>query len=535
MRKPIQIGENMNLITTPWVPVIRQDGTKGLIAPWQIVETKNPVIEINAPRADFQGALYQLLIGLLQTCFAPEDEDMWQGYWEEMPDQNDLKTSLEKLTLAFEVDNPSGAAFLQDYDLPEGETKHISALLIEAPGANALKNNSDHFVKRDQAKQLCPGCTATALFTLQANAPAGGVGHRVSLRGGGPLTTLLLPENKVTTLWQKLWLNIFNQEEMPLAETVDGLVFPWLSPTRVSDKKGIITTPENTHPLQRYWGMPRRIRLSTKIENGDCDLCGCSAEYLYTEFITKNYGVNYEGAWVHPLTPYRFDMNNKELPLSLKGQQGGLGYRHWLGMALQDSENGDKAASIVQIYNEERGRDFAIHSASLWCFGYDMDNMKARCWYDSHFPVFYLDQAQKNNLMDWGAELINAAREVVKLLRTQVKEAWFRRPKDVKGDMSPIDRQFWQATETDFYQILEQLAHLSGDTEMAPIHCYQQWLKTLEKQTRLVFESATLESSPEDLDLKRIIHAQNILWKKFYSNKAIKQLKLKATPEESHQ
>ena len=44
---------------------------------------------------------------------------------------------------------------------------------------------------------------------------------------------------------------------------------------------------------------------------------------------------------------------------------------------------------------------------------------------------------------------------------------------------------------------------------------------------------ATLESTPEDLDLKRIIAAQNELWKKFYSNKAIKNLKLKATPEES--
>lgn len=523
----------MNLINEQWIPVNRQNKEKGFIAPWQIAETDNPVIEINAPRADFQGALYQFLIGLLQTCFAPEDEDQWQDYWEDMPDQEDLKVCFEKLTFAFELDNPNDVAFLQDYDLPEGESKQISALLIEAPGGNALKNNSDHFVKRDQVKHLCFSCTATALFTLQTNAPSGGVGHRVSLRGGGPLTTLLLPENKTTTLWQKLWLNIFNQEEMPLAETVDGLVFPWLSPTRVSDKKGAITTPENTHPLQRYWGMPRRIRLTSKIENEDCDLCGCSAEHLYTEFITKNYGVNYDGAWVHPLTPYRYDINNKELPLSLKGQQGGLGYRHWLGMALQDSENGDKAASIVQFYNEDRGRNFAIHSPSLWCFGYDMDNMKARCWYESHFPVFYLDTAQKNNLMDWGAEMINAAREVVKLLRTQVKEAWFRRPKDVKGDMSPIDQQFWQATETDFYLILEQLAKLPGDTGMTPSQYYYQWLKCLEKQTRRVFESATLESTPEDLDLKRIIHAQNELWKKFYSHKAIKNLKLRATPEET--
>ena len=517
----------------PWIPVIFQDGTKGLIAPWQIAETDNPVIEINAPRADFQGGLYQLLIGLLQTIFAPEDEDEWLEYWDETPLANYLKEAFEKLAFAFELANPDGVAFLQDYDLSEGESKHISALLIEAPGANALKNNSDHFVKRNLVNRLCPSCTATALFTLQANAPSGGVGHRVSLRGGGPLTTLLLPENKNTTLWQKLWLNILNQEEMEIAETIDARVLPWLSKTRVSDKSGVITTPETVHPLQQYWGMPRRIRLTSKIENENCDLCGNQSENLYTEFITKNYGVNYDGAWVHPLTPYRFDIKEKELPLSLKGQQGGLGYRHWLGMALQDSENSDKAAKVVQFYNEERGRDFAMHSTLLWCFGYDMDNMKARCWYESHFPVFYLDAQQKNNLMEWGAEFINPAREVVKILRSQVKEAWFRRTKDVKGDMSHIDMQFWQATETDFYKILEQLATLSGDTRMAPAQFYQMWLKCLEKQTRLVFETATLESTPQDLDLKRIIAAKNELWKKFYGNKAIKNLKLKASPEET--
>jgi CRISPR system Cascade subunit CasA len=525
----------MNLINDPWIPVIRQNNQCDIIAPWQIAETDNPVIEINAPRADFQGALYQFLIGLLQTCFAPKDEEEWQESWEDTPDQEEIKSAFEKVAFAFKLENQGGVAFLQDYDLPEGETKQISALLIEAPGGNALKNNSDHFIKRDQANQLCLSCTATALFTLQANAPSGGVGHRVSIRGGGPLTTLLIPESKTATLWQKLWLNVLNQETMESAKTIDAQVFPWLGKTRISDKMGVITTPNNTHPLQQYWGMPRRIRLTTKINNKACDLCGCQSEHLYTEYMTKNYGVNYEGAWVHPLTPYRFDIKKKELPLSLKGQQGGLGYRHWLGMALQDSDNGDKAATIVQFYNEERGRDFSIHTASLWCFGYDMDNMKARCWYESHFPVFYLDEKQKNNVMEWGAEFINPAREAVKLLRSQVKEAWFRRPKDIKGDMSTIDSEFWQATETDFYKILERLVALPTETGMAPAEIYHQWFKVLERQVFQIFETATLESSPEDLDLKRIVSAQNELRKKFYNNKVIKNLKLKATAEEIEQ
>ena len=148
----------MNLINDRWIPVIRQNNEKDVITPWQIDETDNPVIDINAPRADFQGALYQFLIGLLQTCFAPEDEDAWLEYWEERPPQEEVKTCFEKAIFAFELDNPNGVAFLQDYDLPDGETKQISALLIEAPGGNAIKNNSDHFVKRGQMNQLCSSC-----------------------------------------------------------------------------------------------------------------------------------------------------------------------------------------------------------------------------------------------------------------------------------------------------------------------------------------------------------------------------------------
>jgi len=523
----------MNLMNDTWIPVVRADGMKSSIAPWQLTETENPSMEIIAHRPDFQGALYQFLIGLLQTCFAPEDEDDWLEYWETPPTADALKAQFEKVAFAFELDNPEGVAFLQDYSLLDGETKHIAALLIEAPGGKTLKDNLDHFVKGGKVNQLCLSCTATALFTLQTNAPSGGVGHRVGLRGGGPLTTLLIPKTNGATLWQKIWLNIFNREEKEAPENVDSSVFPWLAETRLSNKKNKITTPLDVHWLQAYWGMPRRIRLTTKVKSTQCDLCGQNADQLFTEYRTKNYGINYDGAWIHPLTPYRFDAKKKELPLSLKGQQGGLGYRHWLGLALQDSENGDKAAEIVQFFNEERGRELESDLASIWCFGYDMDNMKARCWYEARFPFFYLDKQQQNNVMAWAAELIGAAREVVKLLRSQIKEAWFRRPQDVKGDMSDIDRQFWETTERDFYRLLEQLVKLPGDTGMAPPEVYLSWFSTLQRKVFQIFETETMQSTTEDLDLKRIIAAKNTLRKKFHGNKAIKNLKTKMQEEEA--
>ncbi len=516
----------MNLIIDPWIPIIRANGVREKIAPWQIAESENPIIEIDAPRPDFQGALYQLLIGLLQTTFAPDDTEQWSEIWQDGLDPDELKLAFEGVAAAFELYNENGPAFMQDFDLPNGEVKSVAALLIEAPGGKTVKDNLDHFVKRDRVEVLCPSCTASALFTLQTNAPSGGVGHRVGLRGGGPLTTLVMPQVSDAPLWQKLWLNVIDLENAEQADTpLDADIFPWLAATRLSDKKGSETTPDSVHALQAYWGMPRRIRLQTMQESCTCDICGELSEYCLVDYRTKNYGVNYDGAWIHSLTPYRFDPKKKNLPLSLKGQQGGLGYRHWLGMVFQDAVSGDTSAKITRVTMEERADELGDNGlVRLWCFGFDMDNMKARCWYDTHFPLFRLDETQRENLLQWAAELIQCAKDAASLLRKYTKEAWFRRPSDIKGDMNYINADFWQRTETDFYALLHQFAELPADTAI-PSAIYKQWLSVLHRELFDAFDRWVLEANPEDLDMKRIVLARDNLRKKFYGAKAVKTIR----------
>jgi len=282
-----------------------------------------------------------------------------------------------------------------------------------------------------------------------------------------------------------------------------------------------------------YWGMPRRIRLNKPEESGACDICGRRNVPVFNSYRTKNFGTNYEGAWVHPLTPYRMDPKKEKPPLSLKGQEGGLGYRHWLGLVLQEPELGDQSATVVRFFHEERRHLIGEgESGSLWCFGFDMDNMKARCWYDSRFPIFNLDKDQTKNLIDWAGELIRSAREVVGMLRRAVKSAWFRRPEDAKGSMSIIDAQFWQATETDFYRLLDKLALLPSETRMASPEIYDAWFKVLQQQAFQIFEHATMSANPEDMDLKRIVLANKDLKKKFYGNKEIKSLRAKSIKED---
>lgn len=538
----------MNLITDRWIPITRQNGQADIIAPWQIAEADNPVVEINAPRPDFQGALYQWLIGLLQTCFAPKDEDEWQAYWQDMPEPEILQASFAKVAFAFELDNPGGAAFMQDYELTLVKDKQpIEYLLIGAPGENTVSNNTDLFQKRHQFQKLCSACAAIALFTLQTNGPPGGAGHMAGLRANGPLTTLVMPKELNSPLFKSLWLNVLPDENESARDSLrfkDGHIFPWLTKTRTSEScttkkcetgcRKCGTFPSDVDSLHVYWSMPRRIRLLTSSDTGECDICAKKDVPLFKSYVTKNKGYRYVGAWEHPLTPYQKSKN--KLPNPIKGQKAGSGYQHWVGLVLQDEQNNFHAASIVNHYHNERAfkiRDTQV--ASLWCFGYDMEpgQAKSRCWYDQKLPLFHLEKAKQKNVLEWAGELISRARETVALLRESVKSAWFNRPKDVKGDMSQIDAQFWQATEPDFYRLLEQLATLPADARMAPAAIYASWYKTLERQMLRIFETATLAATPEDLDLKRIVNAQKNLRGKFYGSKTMKALKAKGTTEEA--
>lgn len=534
----------MNLLKDNWIPIVRVNGERSKVAPWQIAQLENPAMDIQAPRPDFTGALYQFLIGLLQTAFAPNDQDEWLRLWECPPSTKDLRTILESLSPAFELINANGPAFLQDYALAEGELKPLAALLIEFPGAKTIKDNLDHFIKRDTATLFCESCLATALFTLQTNAPLGGVGHRVGLRGGGPLTTLLLPSTDNATLWRKLWLNVLVQEtSSPIPAAADSTVFPWMGPTRISENGGNSTLPGDVNKLQVYWGMPRRIRLGCSSQSGNCSLCGEHSNSLYNQFRTKNYGVNYEGPWVHPLTPYRYDPKNMKPPNSVKGQQGGLGYRHWLGIAWTRGANGtgQSPAANVREFNLERAELLEENGTGdgatrLWCFGYDMDNMKARCWYEARMPVVRISDDYRDMFECFVSLLVDAAQEVLRELHAQIKAAWFNRPGDIRGDMSAIDMSFWERTEQPFYRQLELLESLSADIRFLSPTTANEWAVLLRRTAAELFDSFALEGSAEDMDMKRISKARRVLDDKLNDKrkmlKVLKNLALASSKKE---
>lgn len=502
-----------SLLTTKWLPVRLKDGSTGKLAPIDLADEN--IVDIAAPRADLQGAAWQFLLGLLQCSIAPKNRHRWEDIWEEGLDATLLRNALLPLEQAFQfgAESPS---FMQDFEPLSGEKVSIASLLPEIPGAQTTKFNKDHFIKRGVTERFCPHCAALALFSLQLNAPSGGKGYRTGLRGGGPMTTLIeLQEyegNLQTPLWRKLWLNVMPQDDagLPLPTHCDELVFPWLAPTRTSELPGAIVTEGQVNKLQAYWGMPRRIRLDfTTTHVGNCDVCGEQSDTLLNSMTVKNYGVNY-AMWRHPLTPYRLPLKEGSEFYSVKPQPGGLIWRDWLGLNQEGKSetNAEYPALVVKLFNASNLKQVTV---GLWGFGYDFDNMKARCWYEHHFPLLLNKQ---DGLISRLRQVATTASRLLSLLRSALKEAWFADAKGARGDFSFIDIDFWNQTQSGFMALVRKIEN--GDN---PDEVQNKWQKELWLFARRYFDEHVFTHPYESVDLKRAMKAR----KKYFTTSAEKQ------------
>jgi CRISPR system Cascade subunit CasA len=490
----------VNLLHDPWMPVRDAEGARHWITAEQLADPRWRAFD--ADRPDFNGALAQFAIGLLQTTAPVPDEIAWTRLLRTPPEATMLRAWFEPVAAVFELDG-DGPRFMQDPDLGSNgvAVNEVGALLIESPGDQTVVTNRDHFVKRGQVRALCPACAALALFTLQTNAPSGGAGHRTGLRGGGPLTTLVVSGSR-GPLWSDLWLNVLDRPRLArlcgdLDRTEPHQTFPWmaaLSALQAPTPKGELP-PAQVHPAHMFWAMPRRIRLqfepATPIVT--CDLCGNSTATRVERYATKNYGLNYKGAWVHALSPYK-RKEAEEVWLPLHPQPDGLGWQHWLAWVLGAA--GERQTTRIAAVVERALAQPASSAASprrLWAFGYDMDNMKARCWYESVLPIYALGEADDRHarraVQSEVARWVEAASLAAMYLRGSVKDAWFGA--DARGDFGHVDAQFWSATEAGFYRLLHALIAEVGSTEKHdPLPARQDWHITLIRTAERLFDAS---------------------------------------------
>ncbi len=544
----------MNLITDKWIPVIRADGMPDTIMPWQIAERDNPVMEINAPRPDFQGALYQFLIGLLQTCFAPEDEDEWLEFWKESPSPQLLQEAFEKVAEAFELYNPDGAAFMQENpksdkhqeEFDKAEWLPVEDLIGGALSDNTRKGNKDLFVKTKQIEAISPYWAALSLFNLQVTGVLAWGQHRIGLRGNAPLTTLVVPDAKqATMLWQKLWLNVIFREDIDLIsgdpeKNKRSDIFPWMGKTRKSPDKKPPTSPSDGNPLQHYWAMPRRIKLKIERVHCQCDLSGEFIEWGVKSYKRVKNGVYYTNGWVHPLTPYtRSDQN--QFPKALDGRYVADGFRQWVSLNFDEySDEKNKKmrwgrALAVKHFYDEKKHNVGIQT-KLWCFGYDADSANVKCWYESMMPTFQVPQENIDDFKLHVSKALQISYQLVEALRFSLIRAWFRPQIDSKGKQKwthitksinkagylstykNIECEYWENLEPHFLAMVYKLLDF-GRASGQPMEIYKKWVKEIRQYCLKYFDQYALNEAVDGADMKRVIEAKNYLWGELYPNR----------------
>ncbi len=438
----------LNLVSDPWIPV-RHRGGAAVVRPDQIANAD--VLGLAWPRPDLNLACHELLIGLIYLSCPPGDEDARL----EPPNQKTLRDALAPLSPAFNLLG-DGPRFLQDFELLEGEPNPPDMLFIDSAGGSTARKNADLMVRRDRYEALPLPLAAMALFTLQAFAPAGGAGNRTSMRGGGPLVTLLRPKDE--GLWPLIWANVpFGAAIRP--DELSRL--PWMRPT-VTSNEGQVVVPEgspmDSPPPEMFFGQPRRLRLVT---NGDG----------VTGVIQRPYGTNY-AHWVHYLSPYYDDAKGQPLPMHPR--PGPFGYRDWRGVILQ-SEKRHRPKSL-----ERHLEVFGAPRVDLIVAGWAMDNMKPLDFLWSEQPVFPLTfEAELSAL-----SMIEAAEQAGFALAMCVREG-MGETEAATGAADAARRAFFERTQQPF---VDRVAALSNRAPPDP----GAWLAEMRRVALALFDERVL-------------------------------------------
>jgi len=296
------------------------------------------------------------------------------------------------------------------------------------------------------------------------------------------------------TLWETIWLNVVDSETFNQfgnkSKQADSEKFPWMGKTRTSEKDQI-TTFQDVNGAQMFWGMPWRIKVPFEQPNERdvCDLCGQMARLKVSTFYRKNYGINYKGGWYHTLTPYQEGKDAETEPRPFESEVNGISYRHWLGLIQNNPLEKIRPATVIHAYKERKDNleEIGFSSTRLWAFGYKMKQRKALCWNDSTMPIITVPPAIAQDYEFVITQLITSADMIVTKLRRCVKDSLFDKKSKFSGDLSIIESRFWQNTEPEFYQFLED-SKMVLEKKQNLDGIKVGWLNLLKKQSIALFD-----------------------------------------------
>ena len=454
----------LNLITDAWIPVRTTDDERRVIRPDQIAEPG--IVRPDWPRADFDLACYELLIGLVFLADPPKHAGDWSK--RRAPDPERLRERMAPLAPAFNLGG-DGPRFLQDIEDLNAPISGVDMLFIDSSGGNTAKNNADLMVKRDRYAGLPAPLAAMALFTLQSQAPQGGSGHMTSMRGGGPLITMVEPAGiALSPLWDMVWANV--PDGRPLQpHQIDGVLRWMRCSTPNEGENGVIHQHEEDGLAlaEAFFGMPRRLRLVYSKDNPS----------FVIGVRRKTHGANY-GLWRHPLSPYYQQKVGAEL-LPTHPRPGIGSYRNWAGIAFEATDGLRHTASTVVDW---RSRNPMGGAASLHVGGWAMDSMKPRDFVWSRQPLFALDDAGEQAAV----ALIQAANAFSIALAGAIQTLAGAASMDATA-VEPVREAFYADTQTDFERMLARLSKTEPLNALA-----KDWITILRYKALSLFDDRAI-------------------------------------------
>lgn len=385
----------MHLLNDPWLTIRKADGSRIRIRPCDLIDIE--VEDVDAPRADLVVAARTFLIGLVTTAGLAETESDWQRLYDNPPTADAIMAGLQHYASAFELFG-EGHRFCQHQAVVEDDDRQrIASILIDGPSDESDVRNHDVMM---DIVGFSPTTAALALYALQQFAPSGGRGHRQSMRGGSPISTLM---SGGKTLWQNVWLNVETREQLAARSPKQwsyppaiGEVFPWMGDVRTSET-GLETTTSDAHPLQAYWQMPRLLWLDANhTDNDHCGLTGESSDLLVRGYYRRQLGVKYSADWRHPHVPHVRNKKDEVVPARASARASHIG--DWLGIVYRDKNGSRQPASVITTSTTHRAWALTDASLQVDIFGFDMRSRKVLGAVSHVMPIITIDPVDADDL-----------------------------------------------------------------------------------------------------------------------------------------
>jgi CRISPR system Cascade subunit CasA len=439
----------VHLIHDPWLMVKKSDGSRHPIGPCDLVDIE--IVDVDGPRADLIVAARTFLIGLVTTAGLAETERDWQRLYDNPPTAETISAALARFAPAFELLGKGNRFCQYKAVVEDGARQRIASLLIDGPSEESDERNHDVMI---DVVGFAPSIAALALYALQQFAPSGGRGHRQSMRGGSPMSTLV---SGGRTLWQNVWLNVETNEQLAARSPRQwqhppaiGDVFPWMGPVRTSEAQ-LETTTSDAHPLQVYWQMPRLLLLEAGDAGNDrCGLTGESSNTLVRGYYRRQLGVKYSVDWRHPHVPY---VRKGPGVVPVRAFARASHVTDWLGIIYRDQHGDREPAAVVSTASTHRVWSITDASPRVDVFGFDMQNRKVLGAISHVMPIIRVDPVDADDLR---ASVERCVVAVELVAQTVEKIAWGalvgRETKDAerriaKSEANRVMRAFLTAME----------------------------------------------------------------------------------------